>query len=65
MACVILAIDGPLFRQTTVYTFMNGQIDDVFPFGASGSPLLVAIQHAATCDKFTYVPFPELRRRRQ
>jgi hypothetical protein len=67
MACVTLTIDGPLIQQTqtTGYTFKIGQIDDVFPIGGIGPAALDAITSATTCDKFTYVPFPELRRRRQ
>jgi hypothetical protein len=65
MACVTLTIDGPLIQQTqtTGYTFKNGQIDKAFSADAGGAAL-AAITSATTCDKFTYVPFPELRRPR-
>jgi hypothetical protein len=69
MACVTLTIDGPLIQQTQTagFTFKNGQIDDVFSIGASnlGGAVGAAIVGATTCDKFTYVPFPELRRPRK
>lgn len=66
MACVTLTMDGPLIQQTqtTGYTFKNGQIDNAFSADAAGVPALAAITSATTCDKFTYVPFPELRRPR-
>ena len=69
MTCVTLTIEGPLIRETqrTGYTFKNGQIDDVFSIDASnpGGAVGAAIASATTCDKFTYVPFSELRRPRQ
>ena len=68
MACVTLTIEAPLMpqTQTTGYTFKNGQIDDVFSIDAyPGGAVRAVIASALTCDKFTYVPFPELRRSRR
>jgi hypothetical protein len=68
MVCVALTVEGPLSRQTqkTGYTFKDGQIDAVFSIDAlnPGGVVAAAVTSAATCDKFTYVPFPELRRPR-
>jgi hypothetical protein len=68
MACTNLTIDGSLIQQTqtTGYTFKNGQIDRVFSIDAmTGGAGMAAVTGALTCDKFTYVPFTELRRPHQ
>jgi hypothetical protein len=68
MACVNLTFDGPLIpqTQTTGYTFKNGLIDDAFSIEVyPGGAVMAVIASATTCGKFTYVPFPELRRPRR